>query len=363
MKRIWKYKFSVIIFLLSGLVLFGKVNLCLSKDTAASKNLSLGAASGEYYRLYLEYKNTGDNKKALEYLKLYELMGDSLELEHRNQQLEEIHSRYENDQKQQAVQKLVQENRLKELMISRNRYIISGIAGLSILLVLVVALVIRQNRLKADQYAFSLEQNLLRSQMNPHFIFNALTNIQSFILRKETDLSLKYLGSFSDLIKNILESSGRKFVPLQKELSVISNYFKLQQLRFGDKLEFDIKVDEGLDPYTKELPPMMVQPLIENAIEHGIQPKAGEGHVYVRFILRDEGLMVEVEDNGVGRHYMKEQNINKNSHHAGLALVILKERLESMNKGRSKKNRMEIVDLFDGEAKPAGTLVRLEITI
>lgn len=353
----------MIIFLLLGLVFFGEVNSCLAQDTAASGNLSLGAAYREYYHLYLEYKNIGDDKKALEYMKLYEIMGDSLELEHRNQQLREIHSLYENDRKQQAVLQLTQENKLKELMISRNRYAIFGIAGISILLILVGALIIRQNRMKASQYEFSLEQNLLRSQMNPHFIFNALTNIQSFILRKETDLSLKYLGSFSELIRNILENSGKKSVPLQTELSVIENYLELQKLRFGEKLVYEVTVESSVNQSLTSFPPMMVQPLIENAIEHGIKPKAGEGHVCVRFILRDEGLMVEVEDNGVGRHYKKEQGEHENSNHTGLALIILKERLESMNKGRSKKNRLEIVDLFDDENIPSGTLVRLEIII
>jgi len=322
----------------------------------------LDSLAGQEYKLFLEDEKNNSFNKALEHLVLYAEISDSIAKLKRMEQLSEINARYENDKKENEMNLLIQDNKLKDLQINRNRFVIFGVSGVCLLVWMIIVMVIRQRRLRANQQALALEQSLLRSQMNPHFIFNTLTNIQSFILRKDTGLSLKYLDNFSTLIGTILASTGKKAIALETELTTISNYFKLQQLRFGDKLGFEIKVDESLDQSSMMLPPMMVQPLIENAIEHGIKPKEGPGRVEVRIKKLETGLVIEVEDNGVGRGYKKEDESN-NSHHAGLALVILKERLESMNSSRLKGNSLEIIDLYDDERKPAGTLVKLDLAI
>ena len=343
-------------YLLVGLVLCFVVNSIMARDTATTGNKSLEMEAKEYRKLCFKQKNTGDYLKAMEYLKLYELVRDSMEMARRSGQLKEIKARYETDQKKQAVLELVHANKLKELMIRRNRYIISGISGLALLLILVISLTIRQKRLKADQQALQLQQNLLRSQMNPHFIFNALTNIQSFIIRKETDLSLKYLGSFSTLVGNILDSSGKKLIPLQTELSVIENYLALQKLRYGDKLDFKVIVDPSVDLQSISVPPVLIQPLIENAIEHGIKHKEGRGNVTVRFKIIQNMLVVEVEDDGVGRAKAAEIRNSGPKNHAGLAIVILQERLAG-------KGRMAFQDLLDADGNGCGTISRLFLPI
>jgi sensor histidine kinase YesM len=258
---------------------------------------------------------------------------------------------------------LIQENKLKDLKINQNRFLIFGVSGVALLVGIIIVMAIRQRRLRANENALVMEQTLLRSQMNPHFIFNTLTNIQSFIVRRDAELSIRYLDNFSSLIRTILDSSGKKVIPLATELVTATNYFELQQLRFGDKLDFIIKVDESLDPETVMVPPMMVQPLIENAIEHGIKPKAGAGRVNVRFKKLEARLVIEVEDDGVGRQLKKSGEEPGRKSHTGLALIILKERLESMNRGKAKNNKLEIVDLYDNENSPAGTLVKLEIAL
>jgi LytS/YehU family sensor histidine kinase len=334
-----------------------------SQPVQQAENQYLDSLARKQYQFYLESKEKGDYTKALTYLRNYADISDSVIKIRRISQLDEINALYENDKKEQEVNLLLQENKLKDIRINQNRFLIFGISGLALLVWLIIAMVIRQGKLRADHKALALEQTLLRAQMNPHFIFNTLTNIQSFIIRKDTDRSLQYLDNFSTLIGTILASSGEKVISLETEMRTIENYFKLQQLRFGDKLGFSISIDPALDPAKVMLPPMMVQPLIENAIDHGIKPRPEGGRVDVRFMQPDTGLVIEVEDNGVGRNYRKGTGGDKSSHHAGLALVILKERLESMNKGRSNKNTMEIIDLFDDETRPTGTLVKLELAL
>jgi LytS/YehU family sensor histidine kinase len=323
----------------------------------------LDSLAGQQYKFFRESNVKGNLDKALEYLDNYAILSDSVIKIQRVKQLSEINAHYENEKKEQEVSLLIQENKLKDLQINKNRFLIFGISGVALLVWLIIAMVIRQGRLRANQKSLALEQTLLRSQMNPHFIFNTLTNIQSLILRDDPSLSIKYLDNFSTLIGTILASSGEKLITLETELTTVTNYFKLQQLRFGDMIDFEIVVGPGLDTNIVMLPPLMVQPLIENAIEHGIKPKQGKGRVMVRFQISVSGLRIEVEDDGVGRNYRKAQPRIEGSHHAGLALVILKERLESMNKGRSMKNKMEIVDLYDDENRPAGTLVKLDLAL
>jgi hypothetical protein len=328
-----------------------------------NKMNELSSAARLEYNSFLENKEAGNHKLALEHLRNYADLSDSVTKLQRLEQLAEINARYEIDKKAHEVNLLMQDNKLKDLQINQNRFLIFGVSGVSLLVWMIIMMMVRQRRFRARQHALALEQTLLRSQMNPHFIFNTLTNIQSFIVRKETALSLQYLDNFSSLIEKILDSSGKKVIPLNTELSTITNYFKLQQLRFGDKLDFEIEVDESLDLLAIEIPPMMIQPLIENAIEHGIKPKTGEGRVEVRFNIEGLRLKIEVEDNGVGRNNIKDEAGTGNPNHAGLALVILKERLESMNSGRLKNNSLEIIDLYDDERKPAGTLVKLVLAI
>ncbi len=115
-----------------------------------------------------------------------------------------------------------------------------------------------------------LKQRLLRSQMNPHFIFNSLSGIQNFIVTEKSTKASIYLSKFATLVRNILDSSVKEYVTLEKEIATIENYLELQKVRYAGKFEFSIKTDDAIDPESTMIPPMLAQPFIENAIEHGI---------------------------------------------------------------------------------------------
>ena len=126
-----------------------------------------------------------------------------------------------------------------------------------------------------------LEQRILLSQMNPHFVFNSLTAIQSYIFRNEPYMAGKYLASFSKLVRLILENSRQQYIPISKEMDTLSYYLELQALRFEEKFDFKIDIDEDIDLEHHLIPPMLAQPFIENAIEHGIIHMSNKGSITI----------------------------------------------------------------------------------
>ena len=193
-------------------------------------------------------------------------------------------------------------------------------------------LFIRQNKIRAENKAVILEQKLLRLQMNPHFIFNALSNILNFVNLNDTANAAIYLTSFSRLLRTTLESSREDYILIEEEISSIKNYLDLQLLRYEDKFDYSVDVDENIDIENAIIPPMLIQPFIENAIEHGIRHKQDKGHIYIRFSLDEKKVICEVEDDGVGREKAWEAEYQKHSTHKSLATEIITDRLRSLNK-------------------------------
>lgn len=209
-----------------------------------------------------------------------------------------------------------------------------------------------------------LEQRLLLSQMNPHFIFNSLTAIQSYIFRNDPYLAGKYLANFSKLVRLILENSRVQHISIGKEKETIEHYLDLQLMRFDHKFEYTISISPDINLEHHLIPPMLAQPFIENAIEHGIIHLEGKGHICIRFLFEDSGLLLEVEDNGVGIKHSSDMGDSNREKHQSLATRITRERLKNLRKVYGRLVRMEIVNLAkstDGEAQ--GTLVRFHIPL
>ncbi|MBE9480960.1 MAG: histidine kinase, partial [Bacteroidetes bacterium] len=224
-------------------------------------------------------------------------------------------------------------------------------------------LFIRQNKLRIEQEKTNLQQKLLRSQMNPHFIFNSLSSIQGFIMEKHPRTASRYLSRFATLVRNILDSSAEELVPLDKEISTIENYLELQKVRYEGKFEYVIEVDETLETETISIPPMLAQPFIENSIEHGFKYKDGKGNIKVRFGLNGNLIRFEVIDDGIGREKAIEILLKQNKDHRSMATDITRERLAILNKKLKKKITLEIIDLKNKAGLGTGTKVVFEIPL
>jgi tetratricopeptide (TPR) repeat protein len=314
-----------------------------------------------YNMLYCYYLERDELRSAMHYLQALSSAKDTLAILTRNREAIEIKMKYEADRKDNEILSLGQSNELKELRLYRTRLVLGIIAGLAVVIALFLIILTRQNKIRLSQQTLILRQKLLRLRMNPHFIFNALSGIQSFILGEEPDKASYYLSKFSTLVRSVLYSSANEYITLENELKAIDSYLSLQKIRYPNKFDYSIDVDSLIDPEYTNIPTMLAQPFIENAIEHGVKNLEPKGRVTVRF-RRDHALLIlEIEDNGVGRKKAGELLLKQNKDHKSMAIDITRERLDLLNKKLKRKINLDIRDLCDEAGRPLGTLVKIEI--
>lgn len=218
------------------------------------------------------------------------------------------------------------------------------------------------NRIIAEKKAIETEQKLLRSQMNPHFIFNSLSAIQSFIFSNSPMEAGRYLSKFSKLIRLTLQHTRETFIPLQNEIESLQFYLDLQKLRRNNTFEYHIHTN-GLETSSIALPPMMVQPFTENCIEHGFTETKSDGRIDITFALLQDNLRIEILDNGIGVNESL-RRAKKDKSHESLASIITRERLETF---KQKKNNYYLTIKDCSELNipkhPSGTLVTIMVPI
>jgi ligand-binding sensor domain-containing protein/two-component sensor histidine kinase len=219
--------------------------------------------------------------------------------------------------------------------------------------------IINDEQLKSDfrQRVTELELKSLRSQMNPHFLYNSLNAIRLFVLQNEPRSAEKYLVKFSRLMRLILHNSRQETVTLESELELNKLYLELEQVRLDNKFDFEIQTDEGLRVQEFLVPPMIVQPYIENAILHGIRNKQENGHIKLAIAEVENGLKCIIEDDGVGREKAAEIKNRNSATHNGVALKVTEERLQLIGQLTGKLGAVEFEDLFKEDGTSAGTRV------
>ena len=206
-----------------------------------------------------------------------------------------------------------------------------------------------------------LKLEALRAQMNPHFTFNTLNSIQVYIAKNDSQSANHYLAKFARLIRKILENSSRTTITLENELDTIQKYLELEKLRFKDKLDYRIDIDDSVNLRKDVIPPTIFQPYIENAIIHGIIPKKSNGLITIRLEKKDLFLICKITDNGIGRKRAKQLNSHKQKDHKSMGLNMTKTRLELMTGAQT--GSVNITDLEDANGNPAGTCVELKIPV
>ncbi len=225
----------------------------------------------------------------------------------------------------------------------------------------------RQNEQKLEEVKrlAKLEMKLLRSQMNPHFIFNCINSIQGLVLQNKSQLAARYLRDFSKLLRLTLNNATRDFITLDEELQYTRHYLNLEQMRFDNNFKIDINVDEDLDQNLIMIPPMLIQPHIENAIFHGLIPSRKSEKILNISFAQSEGLFTcTIEDNGIGRGESTKLKENDASNHSPLSTAITNERIEILNNTfNTNKGHIHIVDLFTLTNEAAGTRVEIGIPI
>ncbi len=204
------------------------------------------------------------------------------------------------------------------------------------------------------------ELNTLRLQINPHFLFNSLNSIKSYIIKNKTDEAADYLTDFSILIRSILQNSKEQVVSLKEEVETLLLYTKFERFRFQNKFEFVYEIDENIDIENVQIPALLLQPYIENAIKHGLASKEKNGALKLIIKDLDQEIEIIIDDNGIGRKRAAELK-NSNEGHQSMGMKINEERIKLLNKINDWHISVEIIDKFTSENISDGTKVIMKI--
>ncbi|WP_299255957.1 histidine kinase [uncultured Aquimarina sp.] len=312
------------------------------------------------------YREKGDLEKASEAFKEYEVIIDKLYIQKEQEISQATRFNRELAQKANRITTLEKDRELNESkyklafasqeLAGQQRIIIYSLIGLSVFLFLAAYLMYRN--INQQRYANNLlALKSLRSQMNPHFIFNALNSVNTFIATSDERAANKYLTDFSLLMRSVLENSEEDFIPLEKEIELLELYVQLEHFRFQDKFDYNIEVDPEIDIKQYMIPPMLLQPYVENAVWHGLRYRPDKGQLTIHFSKTYADIIeITISDNGIGREKSKALKTLNQKKQKSQGMSNIKKRITILNTMYKDKVDVFISDLTGEEE---GTQVKL----
>lgn len=327
----------------------------------------------EYYSI--AYENINDFKKALYYHKLLTIVKDSLINENLRKQIADINIKHETSKKEKQISFLLNENKLKTLESDKKKeeletnqvityWLLS--AGIMLIVIIIFSYIIvlykgKQKRGKLEKDLIQYMQKAVNQQMNPHFIFNTLNSIQYFLLNNDKIASSKYISKFSKLMRLTLDNSQTTLIPLFTEIEALQLYLELEQVRYKNKFSFELIIDPDIDIESTFIPPLIIQPHIENAIWHGLMHLENnkEGIINIHFENSNNNVRCSIEDNGIGRKRAEEIKALYKPEHKSLGTKITNSRIDIINQMFNRKIEINYLDLYDNDNKPTGTKVEI----
>lgn len=324
--------------------LYMEINKHDSVMVLANKALEK-AVEGDYLLLQSEilkfmadyHSSRNEFKQAFSVLQDYYAITDSISSADVKNNIAELETKYQTEVKEQQIELLTFENQLNS---QRLRLSILTAAILVILMLLILYVFFMRRRQAKFKEAI-LQQQLLLSQMNPHFIFNALGSIQNYIYKNKPESSAGYLARFSFLMRSILNNSSKMSITLSEEIEILKNYIELEKMRLKNSFEYEINYPEALETEFIDIPPMMIQPFVENAIKHGFAEGKQGGKLIVTFSEKNKLLEVQITDNGVGIDATMKSG---QPGHKSMALTIFSRRMQIYRKHSRKVPSPKIND-------------------
>jgi LytS/YehU family sensor histidine kinase len=217
-------------------------------------------------------------------------------------------------------------------------------------------------RKKTKQQKTELKLKLLRSQMDPHFIFNALGSIQSFMYQNESVKAASYLGQYSSLTRSVLKNSNKELITLEEELETLKNYIEIEKMRKRDCFNYELEIDENVEPDFIYVPPIFLQPFVENAIQHGFAKKdCNQGMIFITIKQQPTSIQINITDNGQGINSTLKNK--KDSTHQSMGMKIFKERIHLIERKYKKTIKFEVYDLSEKNPELTGTSVNIDFPI
>lgn len=321
----------------------------IANDIHSFENLILA-----YNSLFELYKNTNQHLKAIDALQKKHDYSDSILNATNQKEIKAIEITYEVEKKEQKINLLNAENQIK------NQRIKTGLVLIALLIVGILAVIYiyvlrkRHDKLTNDK----LHSQLLLSQMNPHFIFNALASIQSFMYKNDTKKAALYLGNFASLARSVLQNSAADDISLTNEVDTLKNYIELEKMRLANSFDYFIDIDQNIDADYIKIPPMMLQPFVENAIKHGLKQAQKTGLLNISFTEQNNLIKATITDNGVG---INASVATKNNNHKSMALAIFKQRMKILKHKYKNIPDLTITDI--STINQSGTQVTVYLPI
>ena len=336
-------------------------NLKKGLDVAKRYNLNLSIVEANK-RLSELYNKTEDFQLAFTHYKASVDLEKTIKSDRNLRYVNDVIIQYENEAKNKEIRALSSENQIVKSKLERNKKIFwYSMLALAIIVGVLVALY-RNRQLEQEKQILTLEQDMLRSQMNPHFIFNSLNSIKLYIINNEKENAVYYLNKFSKLIRKILVASSEKESSLEDELDTMKLYMNIENIRFSNEIDFEIIVDDLINTANIKIPSLILQPFLENALWHGLSSKKDDKkitlHVYRK---QDDFVTISITDNGIGRKESEKINKDKLLKRKSVGIAITKARLTNFSKGYTNDYNIEIVDLYDHHQNALGTKVIVDI--
>ncbi len=355
-----------------------------------------------YESLSEAYAKSKNYQKSLYYYKLHSDLKDSVFNITSIEKINQLESKYQFEKKQKEIIQLTADNQKSQILLSENknklnkRTFILGFIGTALILILIFgyflfrqykekeqinkALIVKNNEISEQKEQIQLNLNYtqklqeaikhelnhyiqlaLSKQMNPHFIFNSLNSIQSYILQNDKLSANIYLSKFADLMRKILENSQHEFVTIKKELSTLELYIELEQKRFENKFEFQLTINDSINPNYFLISPLLLQPYLENAIWHGLMHKQDNGILKLVINKHGSNILFSITDNGIGMEAAAKRKSLDNSSRESLGTKITAKRLELINSLKNTDIAVEFINLKDEKGSACGTTVNITI--
>ncbi|WP_299884875.1 tetratricopeptide repeat protein [uncultured Lacinutrix sp.] len=355
-------------YIASAYIRLGSAQNQLGQIALAKKNLEKGLKAAEDYNLKsfiseaifqlsdINQKN-GNPELALEQYKNAVALDQSISNEKNTQYVNRLRFQYEAEKQTNQIKTLAEE-KLKLEKRNETTFVI-----LFCLLSLAAGLFFfyRHRQLKSEKQILTLEQDMLRSQMNPHFIFNSLNSIKLYIINNEKENAVYYLNKFSKLIRKILVASTEKEISLAEELETMDLYMNIENIRFSNEIDYSYTVSKTINMDTIKVPSLVLQPFLENALWHGLSSKKDNKSIHINITKQNTDFVsIAIIDNGIGREASAEINKNKLLKRKSVGIGLTKQRLENFSKHYTQSYKLKIEDLYNDNLA-SGTKVTIDI--
>jgi tetratricopeptide (TPR) repeat protein len=344
---------------------YEEAELRLKEGLSISQKYKLQGFKAEAYKhLSTLMEKQGRYHSALQYYEFYQEEEEKI-LNLKNQQyMSDLLIKYETEKQQSKIDLLEKENEIVKIKLGQSQRIFLYAALLFLLIVIVAFLLYRQRKLESQKRLLTIEQKLLRTQMNPHFIFNSLLSIKIYMMNNDKESAIEYLNKFSKLVRTILATSLEKEITLAEEIETMNLYVNIENIRLNNEVRYTVQIDKGIALDQVKIPSLTLQPFIENALWHGLSAKEGVKSLSLEVTKQEDNFIeIFITDNGIGRQNTIKIKEDSLEHQKSIGTNLTKERLGNFFRNFKNTHSLSIFDLFDEDQNPSGTKVVLRIPL